>query len=93
MPTRVSEEKDLRRSYLTTSSFSTSSWPAPALEAVRGADLLLIEAALRLTSHDDPRRGHLTPEEAIDLATRATALQAARDGGRLTRIRLRDLFA
>jgi len=41
VPTRVSEEKDLRRSYLTTSSFSTSSWPAPALEAVRGAGLNL----------------------------------------------------
>jgi len=46
------------------------------VEAVRGADLLLIEAALRLTSHDDPRRGHLTPEEAIDLATRAGVRQA-----------------
>jgi histidinol phosphatase-like enzyme (inositol monophosphatase family) len=41
VPTRVSEEKDLRRSYLTTSSFSTSAWPAPALEAVRGAGLNL----------------------------------------------------
>ena len=41
------------------------------VDAVRGADLLLIEAALRLSSHDDPRRGHLTPEEAIDLAVRA----------------------
>jgi ribonuclease BN (tRNA processing enzyme) len=45
-------------------------------EAARGVDLLLVEAALRLTSHDDPRRGHLTPEEAIELAIRAEASQA-----------------
>jgi ribonuclease BN (tRNA processing enzyme) len=45
-------------------------------EAARGVDLLLVEAALRLTSHDDPRRGHLTPEEAIELAIRAEATQA-----------------
>jgi ribonuclease BN (tRNA processing enzyme) len=45
-------------------------------EAVRGADLLLVEAALRLTSHDDPRRGHLTPEEAIELAVRADVREA-----------------
>ena len=45
-------------------------------DAARGADLLLVEAALRLTSHDDPRRGHLTPEEAIELAIRAEARQA-----------------
>lgn len=44
--------------------------------AARGVDLLLVEAALRLTSHDDPRRGHLTPEEAIELAIRAEARQA-----------------
>ena len=41
------------------------------IEFVRGADLLLVEAALQRPSDDDPERGHLTPEEAIDLATRA----------------------
>lgn len=40
------------------------------------ADLLLIEAALRLASHDDTERGHLTAEEAIELATRARARSA-----------------
>lgn len=40
------------------------------------ADLLLVEAALRLSSHDDLERGHLTAEEAIDLATRARARSA-----------------
>ncbi len=40
------------------------------------ADLLLVEAALRLASHDDEERGHLTAEEAIDLATRARAHSA-----------------
>ena len=39
----------------------------------RNADLLLVEAGLRQVSDDDPERGHLTPEEAIDLATRAGA--------------------
>ena len=40
------------------------------------ADLMLIEAALRLAGHDDLERGHLTPEEAIDMATRARARSA-----------------
>jgi ribonuclease BN (tRNA processing enzyme) len=40
------------------------------------ADLLLIEAALRLSTHDDLERGHLTPEEAIDMATRTRARSA-----------------
>ena len=40
------------------------------------ADLLLVEAALRLASHDDLERGHLTADEAIDLATRAQARSA-----------------
>ncbi len=43
------------------------------VDAVRGADLLLIEAALRLPTHDDPERGHLTAEEAIDMAGRSGA--------------------
>ena len=49
---------------------------ASVIEAVRGADLLLVEAALRLAAHDDPERGHLTPEEAISLARDADARSA-----------------
>jgi ribonuclease BN (tRNA processing enzyme) len=45
-------------------------------DGVRGADLLLVESALWSASHDDPERGHLTPEEAIDLARRADARSA-----------------
>ena len=40
-------------------------------EFARGADLLLVEATLRDVADDDPNRGHLTPEEAIELATAA----------------------
>ena len=40
------------------------------------ADLLLIEAALRSTAHDDAERGHLTAEEAIEMATRARVRSA-----------------
>ena len=43
---------------------------------MRGVDLLLIEAGLRLPSHDDPERGHLTAEEAIDMAVRSEARSA-----------------
>ncbi len=46
------------------------------IEFAREADLLLVESALRLSSHDDLERGHLTAEEAIDLATRANARSA-----------------
>jgi ribonuclease BN (tRNA processing enzyme) len=46
------------------------------VEAVRGADLLLIEAALRDPRHDDLERGHLTPEEALELA-RSAAVRSA----------------
>lgn len=42
------------------------------VEAMRGVDLLLIEGALVLAAHDDVERGHLTPEEAIDMARRAS---------------------
>jgi ribonuclease BN (tRNA processing enzyme) len=45
-------------------------------ESMRGADLLLVEAALRDVAHDDPERGHLTPQEAIDLARSAEARSA-----------------
>jgi ribonuclease BN (tRNA processing enzyme) len=40
-------------------------------EFARGADLLLVEATLRDTADDDAERGHLTANEAIDLARNA----------------------
>ena len=46
------------------------------IDFARGADLLLVEAALRSATEDDPARGHLTVEEAIDLAQRAEARSA-----------------
>lgn len=46
------------------------------IEFAREADLLLVEAALARVSDDDPQRGHLTPEEAVELATRANARAA-----------------
>lgn len=45
-------------------------------EAVSGADLLLVEAALPHPSHDDRERGHLTAEEAVAMASRAHARAA-----------------
>lgn len=45
-------------------------------EGVRDADLLLVESALWSAAHDDPERGHLTAEEAIELARHAEARQA-----------------
>ncbi len=51
--------------------------PSTAVEAgVADADLLLVEAALGMAAHDDPERGHLTPEEAIQLARNARARAA-----------------
>jgi ribonuclease BN (tRNA processing enzyme) len=51
--------------------------PSTSVEdGVRGADLLLVESALWAAAHDDEERGHLTPEEAIDLARRAEARSA-----------------
>ena len=51
--------------------------PSGAVEdAVRDADLLLVEAALRSDRHDDPERGHLTAPEAIALAGSAGARSA-----------------
>jgi ribonuclease BN (tRNA processing enzyme) len=41
------------------------------VEAARGADVLVVEATLTSAEFDDPRRGHLTPEEALDMAARA----------------------
>jgi ribonuclease BN (tRNA processing enzyme) len=46
------------------------------VDAVRGADLLLVEAALRDVAHDDAERGHLTADEAIELA-RAAGVRSA----------------
>ncbi len=45
------------------------------VEAARGADLFVAEATLVSSEFDDPRRGHLTPEEALDMADRAGAAQ------------------
>jgi ribonuclease BN (tRNA processing enzyme) len=51
--------------------------PSASVEdGVRGADLLLVESALWSAHHDDEERGHLTPEEAIDLARHAEARSA-----------------
>lgn len=46
------------------------------VDFVTGADLLLIEAALRESSQDDAERGHLTAEEAIDMVKRARVRSA-----------------
>jgi ribonuclease BN (tRNA processing enzyme) len=43
------------------------------VELGRGADLLILEATLETPVGDDPRRGHLTTEEAIDIAVRSAA--------------------
>ena len=43
------------------------------VEAARGADLVVVEATLADSAFDDPRRGHLTAEEALDMADRAGA--------------------
>ena len=48
--------------------------PSDAMvDFAREADLLLVEAGLRSPADDDPERGHLTPQEAIELATTARA--------------------
>jgi len=44
--------------------------------AARGADLLVLEATLTDADHDDPRRGHLTPEEAVAMAAQADVPRA-----------------
>lgn len=46
------------------------------IEFARAADLLLVEAALDRAADDDPGRGHLTVDEAVDFATRAGARAA-----------------
>jgi ribonuclease BN (tRNA processing enzyme) len=48
--------------------------PSPEVEdAVRGADLLLVESAIGSPQEDDALRGHLTADEAIALARGAEA--------------------
>lgn len=42
-------------------------------QAMRGVDLLLVEAALRTSDFDDEERGHMTAEEALELAAAAEA--------------------
>jgi ribonuclease BN (tRNA processing enzyme) len=43
--------------------------------AARGADLVVAEATLADSATDDPRRGHLTAAEALEMADRAGAPQ------------------
>ena len=43
------------------------------VEAARGADIFIVEATLLSAAEDDPKRGHLTFDEAIDMGTRAGA--------------------
>src|SRR5262245_15448914 len=43
------------------------------VEASRGADLFVVEATLLTAGEDDPTRGHLTFDEAIDMGARAGA--------------------
>jgi ribonuclease BN (tRNA processing enzyme) len=43
------------------------------VEASRDADLFVVEATLLTAGEDDPTRGHLTYEEAIDMGRRAGA--------------------
>lgn len=41
------------------------------VDLARGADLLILEATLESSTFDDPKRGHLTAEEAIDHVLRS----------------------
>jgi ribonuclease BN (tRNA processing enzyme) len=43
------------------------------VEASRGADLFIVEATLLTAAEDDPTRGHLTYDEALDMGARAGA--------------------
>jgi len=57
--------------------YSGDTGPSTAVaDGLRDADLLLVEAALHDPRHDDPERGHMTPEEALDLARAANARAA-----------------
>jgi ribonuclease BN (tRNA processing enzyme) len=46
------------------------------VEISRGADLFVCEATLASPSHDDPKRGHVTADEAIDMAQAAGTRRA-----------------
>jgi ribonuclease BN (tRNA processing enzyme) len=51
--------------------------PNPELvDVARGADLFVCEATLDNPAHDDPRRGHVTVDEAIDMAEAAGVARA-----------------
>jgi ribonuclease BN (tRNA processing enzyme) len=57
--------------------YSGDTGPSDAVAAgLADADLLLVEAALRDSRFDDLERGHLTAEEALDLARAARARAA-----------------
>ncbi len=57
--------------------YTNDTGPSSVVEdAVRDADLLLVESALASDRHDDPERGHLTAPEAIALA-RSAGVRAA----------------
>jgi ribonuclease BN (tRNA processing enzyme) len=45
----------------------------PLVEASRGADVFIVEATLVSATEDDPARGHLTYDEALDMGARAGA--------------------
>jgi ribonuclease BN (tRNA processing enzyme) len=45
------------------------------VEAARGADLFIVEATLLTAAEDDPTRGHLTYDEALDMGARVGAAQ------------------
>jgi ribonuclease BN (tRNA processing enzyme) len=45
------------------------------VEASRGADVFIVEATLLTATEDDPNRGHLTFDEALDMGARAGAGQ------------------
>lgn len=48
--------------------------PTQALvDAAAGADLFIVEATLLSATDDDPARGHLTVDEAVDMGARARA--------------------
>jgi ribonuclease BN (tRNA processing enzyme) len=47
----------------------------PLVELARGADVFVVEATLSSAAEDDPARGHLTYDEALDMGARAGARQ------------------
>lgn len=45
------------------------------VDAARGADLFIVESTMLTAAEDDPIRGHLTVDEALDIGERAAADQ------------------